>query len=69
MAGGITSAAFYLEHGHNGPQQGIEVFTVARRQLVARFAAKFASEQIHAQNAAIYNYIHLHMYIEIVVGY
>jgi hypothetical protein len=41
----------YLKHGHYGPQEGVEVFTVATRRLVAGFATKFASEQIHAQNA------------------
>lgn len=42
----------YLEYGYNRPQKGVEVFTVARRRLVARFATKFASEQVHAQDAA-----------------
>ena len=41
----------YLKHGHYGPQEGVEVFTVATRRLVAGFATKFASEQVHAQNA------------------
>lgn len=41
----------YLKHGHYGPQEGVEVFTVATRRLVAGFATKFAAEQIHAQNA------------------
>ena len=41
----------YLKHGHYGPQEGVEVFTVATGRLVAGFATKFASEQIHAQNA------------------
>jgi hypothetical protein len=40
----------YLKHGHYGPQEGVEVFTVATGRLVAGFATKFASEQIHAQN-------------------
>ena len=42
----------YLEHGHNGPQERIEVLTVAKLLAVVRLATKFATEQIHAQDAA-----------------
>jgi hypothetical protein len=47
----------YLKHGHYGPQEGVEVFTVATRRLVAGFATKFASEQVHAQNAVCAHWV------------
>lgn len=47
----------YLKHGHYGPQEGVEVFTVATRRLVAGFATKFASEQVHAQNAVCADWV------------
>ena len=42
----------YLKYGHNGPQEGVEVFTVARPCLVAVLATEFATEQVHAQDTA-----------------